>query len=274
MTGAHFGTGDFVPHHIDATPEDFEGNGGLGRHILLPGSPGRAAAIAERFDDHRVKPHPRNHDLHLGTLPGPDGPVDVGVVPTGMGGPSVEIIVSELLELGARSLLRVGTAGSLQPRVHVGDLVIATSAVRDERAGEDYLPREFPAVASLGVIDRLRLSADALGLRERTHCGTVHSKDSLYAREFQRGPLGERHEEYKRLLRAGGVLASEMECATLFVMGAVAHHAGQLKSPPVEVQVGAVLAIIGGADEGFAGGDVGPKTIEDAIALALHACTG
>lgn len=264
----------FVPHHIDAEPADFEGNAGRGRHLLLPGSPGRAAAIAERFDDHRVKPHTRGHDLHLGTLAGPDGPVEVGVVATGMGGPSVEIVVSELLELGARSLLRVGTAGSLQARVHLGDLVIATAAVRDERAGADYLPREFPAVASLGAVDRLRAAAGALGLSERIHCGTVHSKDSLYAREFQRGPLAEDHAEYKRLLRSGGVLASEMECATLFVMGAVAHHAAQQQSPPTGVEVGAVLAIIGGADQGFAEGQAVPDAIEDAIALALRACSG
>lgn len=264
---------DFIPHHISAEPADFEGNAGRGRFILLPGSPGRAAEIAEHFSEHRVKPHPRGHDLHLGVLSGPAGAVDVGVVASGMGGPSVEIIVSELLELGARRLLRVGTTGTLQPRVHLGELVIATAAVRDERAGTDYLPLSFPAVASLAMVDRLRGAASALGLSDRTHCGTVHSKDSLYAREFQRGPRGDEHAEFKRLLRSGGVLCSEMECATLFVMGAVAHHEAQQCAPPQAVEVGAVLAVIGGTEEGFGSGDVVPRAIRQAVELALHACT-
>ena len=244
----------FAPQHIDATAGDFEGNGGRGRHLLLPGSPGRAAAIAERFEGATVKPHPRGHDLHLGSLRGEDGRVDVGCIATGMGGPSVEIILSELLELGARSLLRVGTAGSLQPWVGVGDVVIATAAVRDEAAGDDYLPREIPAMASLSMVDRLRAASSRLSMDSRTHCGVVHSKSTLYAREFGRGPLGAEHDAHKQLLRAGGVLASEMECATTFVMAMEADRRARIADPEGGVEVGAALAIIGGADEGFAEG--------------------
>lgn len=262
------------PQHISAEPADFEGNAGRGRHLLLPGSSGRAEAIAARFEGASVKRHPRGHDLHLGTLPGPDGPVDVGCVATGMGGPSVEIIVTELLELGARSLLRVGTAGSLQQRVALGDLVIATAAVRDEAAGDDYLPKSFPAQASLGMVDRLRQASLRLASVPPVHCGVVHSKSSLYAREFGRGPLADDHARHKRLLRDGGVLASEMECATLFVMGAVAHQRAQLQQPPASVEVGAVLAIIGDADEGFADEVIAVDTVNIAIELALSALSG
>jgi len=267
----------FAPQHITAEPADFEGNGGAGRHILLPGSPGRAASIAQRFEGATVKPHPRGHDLHLGTLPvagGAGGDVDVACIATGMGGPSVEIILTELLELGARSLLRVGTAGSLQARVAVGDIVIATAAVRDEAAGDDYLPREIPALASLPMVDRLRAAAATLGMDDRTHCGPVHSKSTLYAREFGRGPLGAEHEAHKRLLRAGGVLASEMECATVFVMGMAADQAARALDPARGVDFGAVLAIIGGADDGFADGEVVPATIDATIELALAALVG
>lgn len=270
----------FVPQHITAQPADFEGNGGRGRYLLLPGSPGRAAAIAQRFEGATVKAHPRGHDLHLGSLPASDGAggrVDVGCIATGMGGPSVEIIVSELLELGARSLLRVGTAGSLQARVAVGDVVIATAAVRDEAAGDDYLPREIPALASLAMVDRLRSASARLAMDGRIHCGMVHSKSTLYAREFGRGPLAAAHAAHRQLLRAGGVLASEMECATVFVMGMAADQQARLQPPPLPaggVEVGAVLAIIGGADDGFADGDVVPGTIDATIDLALAALTG
>ena len=261
----------FAPHHIDATASDLAGNGGRGRVVFLPGSPGRAAQIAARFSNARVRPHPRGHDLHLGTLDGPGGTVDVGCVASGMGGPSVEIIVTELLELGCGALLRVGTAGSLQRRVKVGDLVIATAAVRDEGAADSYLPRSIPAVASLSMVDGLRGAASALGYA--AHAGVVHSKDALYAREFERGPRAAEHAEHKRLLKAAGVLASEMECATLFVMAMVADQAARSAEPARSVEVGAVLAIIGGTEEGFAEGEVVGSTIDRAIDVALGAVT-
>lgn len=263
--------GEFTPHHITACADDMRGNGDQGRCLLLPGSPGRAAAIAERLDNVTVKPHPRGHDLHLGTLAGPSGPVDVGVVATGMGGPSVEIILTELLELGARFVLRVGTAGSLQERVAIGELVIATAAVRDDGAGQHYLPAEFPAMASLEVVDRLR-AAVAARPATTAHCGAVHSKDSLYAREFSRGPLGAEHARYEELLKAGGVLASEMECATLFAMAQVAHQAGMVRRPAEPVLSGAVLAVIGDTQHGFAEADIAAHTVEAAIDVALAAC--
>lgn len=271
--------GDFQPHHINATSGDLQGNNGRGRCLLLPGSPGRAEAISQRLTGVTVKRHPRGHDLHLGTLTESGGSVDVGVVATGMGGPSVEIIVTELLELGGRFLLRVGTAGSLQDRVRIGDLVVATGAVRDDGAGRDYLPVEFPALASLELIDRLRQgagtetdSATAPHHPGATHCGVVHSKDSLYAREFSRGPLGAEHGRYEALLKAGGVLASEMECATLFAMASVAHQAGMLQTPPRPVLAGAILAVIGDTQHGFAAADIAARTIDTAIDVALRAC--
>lgn len=261
----------FTPEHISANEQDFEGNAGAGRFLLLPGSKGRAARIAERLQDVTVKPHPRGHDLHLGVFTQGGVEVDVGVVATGMGGPSVEIIVSELLALGARCLLRVGTSGSLQRRVEVGHIVIATGAVRDEAAGDAYLPREFPAMASLALVDALRFAARERGMMERCHSGLVHSKDSLYAREFAHGPLAAQHREYRDLLTAGGVLSSEMECATLFTMCGVADQDAQCAQPPRRVHCGAVLAVIGGAHAGFARNEAASSAEEEAIEVALSA---
>jgi len=113
--------GTFKAHHMNITAEDVAGNNGLGRYILLPGSDGRAADIASNFSDMGVKQHSRRHNFYYGTLEIDGMPVDVATVATGMGCPSVDIIVTELIRLGARRLLRVGTAGSLQPgRVPLG----------------------------------------------------------------------------------------------------------------------------------------------------------
>lgn len=262
---------DFVPHHISATPADLAGNGGRGRYLLLPGSDGRAELIAERFDDRRVLPSARRHNLYLGTIAGASGPVDVATVATGMGCPSVDIIVTELYKLGGRRFLRVGTSGSLQPhRVRLGDVVVATAAVRDESTSTCYLPAEVPAVASREMVRAAEAAVVELGLGERAHFGVVHSKDSLLARELGQGPMVEDNRRYMHLLESAGVLASEMEAAHLFILGALwdqerrATAAGRGEG----VLAGAVLGVIGG-EESFGPAEAAATAIDTAVDLAF-----
>lgn len=254
---------DFVPHHLNAASADLRGNGGIGRYVLLPGSDGRAEQIAGSFSELRVLPSPRRHNLYVGSLGSEKGRVDVATVATGMGCPSVDIIVQELVKLGARRFLRVGTAGSLQPgRVSVGDLVAATAAVRDEGTSTTYVPAEFPAVASPEMVQAARAAARVLGVEERLHCGIVHTKDSLFAREFGEGPRRDENHRYMQVLEEAGVLASEMEAAHLFVLASVL---GRDKP----VFAGAVLGIIG-EDKPFADKQAAATTVDRAVELALE----
>ena len=108
--------------------------------------------------------------------------VDAAAVSTGMGCTSLNVIVTELIALGARQLLRVGTSGSVVPAVvRVGDLVIATAGVRDEGASDRYFGREYPAVGHFDWIFALHRAALGLGYGDRTYMGVVHAKDSLCA---------------------------------------------------------------------------------------------
>jgi len=239
-----------IPRHLAIGPEHVTGNGGLGRVFLLPGSDGRARRIGERFRGLVTVPSERQHNAYLGQLDGPAGPVEVGVVATGMGCPSVDIIVTELITLGARLLLRLGTSGSLQPAsVRAGSLVVATAAVRDEGCSERYACREFPATADPEWVRALEDAALRRGLGEHTYRGVVHSKDSLFAREFGVGPRSAANRAYVDELAALGVLASEMECAQLFVLGSVHSREvapiGVRPSPAGVVRCGALLAVIG-----------------------------
>lgn len=95
------------------------------------------------LDDLVVKKHPRGHDLHLGKIKGSD--VDMGIISTGMGCPSVDIIISELILLGAKWFIRIGTSGSMNKSLKVGGIVIGTGGVRDEGTSRHYAPMEFPA---------------------------------------------------------------------------------------------------------------------------------
>lgn len=266
--------GPFVAHHLSAEPGDFHGNQGRGRFLLLPGSDGRAAAMAEQFRGLTVRRHPRAHNLYLGTIDGDAGPVDVGAISTGMGTPSLDIIATELFRLGARRFVRVGTCGSLQPRtLRQGALVVPTAAVRDESTSLRYLPAEFPAVASLAFL-RAAETARAERGEPEVHLGICHSKDSLFAREFGAGPLAPENARYMAILKGGGVLASEMEASHLFVLRSLflqeLIEAAPAHATPSDdaVLAGAVLAVIGD-DEPFADPALAKKTVDRAIDFTL-----
>ena len=103
------------------------------RSCSLPGDPNRATAIAERFDgglaqSRRVTEHRALYG-YTGTYKG----APVSVQTTGMGTPSLSIVVEELLRLGAQRLIRVGTCGGIGRGLRTGDLVIASAATPFDR---------------------------------------------------------------------------------------------------------------------------------------------
>ena len=120
---------------------------------------------------------------------------------TGMGGPSTAIVVSELIELGARRLLRVGTCGGLDPSLRLGELVIATEAISDDGTSQALGAGERVA-ASPSILSGLRGAAP-----EFVSDGPVVSTDLFYDAE-------DRHERW----RTAGARAVEMEAAALFVL--------------------------------------------------------
>ncbi len=108
-----------TPVHVRAEPGD------LAESVLLPGDPRRARYIAENFfDDARLVTEERGLLGYTGTHDGEP----VSVQTTGMGCPSTAIVTDELIQLGAKNLLRVGTCGGYHPEMKLGDLVIATAA--------------------------------------------------------------------------------------------------------------------------------------------------
>jgi uridine phosphorylase len=235
-----------TPHHINAISSDLDGNHGIGRYIFLPASVGRAKAIAEQFDDMQVKPHSREHNLYIGTLNDNGVKIDVAAISSGMGCPSMEIILHELFHLGGKRFLRVGTAGSLQEnRIKINDIVNAQASVRDESSTVDYAPLSIPAIASLEMISAINTSAATLGMSKLVHTGMVHCKSTFYAREFYAGPKRAENETYMQLLVDNGVLASEMETASLFIQSQLYHHQLQQQGqgPAFQVLSGAILGI-------------------------------
>lgn len=263
------------PHHIRLQPEDVHGNGDLGRLFFLPGSASRARHFAEYFLDRRVVETPRHVDTWLGRYTRGGVTIDVGATSTGMGPPSLNIVVSELMALGARRFLRVGSAGSLQPdHIHPGDVVIATAAVRDERTSDMFTPREYPAASHPDWVRHLRSAALNQGHGGHTYPGLVHSKCALYGRELAKGPQAEENAAYMELLSRSGVLASEMEASHLFVLcgceGPDIRPLDRHDTDREAYKAGAILAIIGG-EALFATADVAREAEDRAIRIALEA---
>lgn len=247
------------PQHINATRRDMAGNHGLGRYVMMTGSDFRAREISLHFSDVRVLRHERHHDVYLGRLETPHGWIDVASVSSGMGGSSADIIINELLMLGVKRILRIGTAGALQPKtVHVGDLVLATAAVRDDKASWDYIYPEYPAISSLEYIVAALRAVQQLEHPVKLHTGIVHSKSSLYAREAGLSLLASSR-QYMKDIKHAGVIASEMECAQLFVLASLANARVHKNS----VLTGAILAVVG---------DVAPFSQDvDKVNKGIHA---
>jgi uridine phosphorylase len=154
----------------------------LAERVVLPGDPGRALALAQALLE---APLMFNHHRGLWGYTGTAGDGEpLTIQATGMGGPSAAIVLAELIALGVRRAIRVGTCGALAPDLELGGLVGA-----GERASAD--PR---------LTDALMRHAPSASL------GTVVSVDLFYERSGRAHPQG--------------AVAIEMEAATLFALGA------------------------------------------------------
>ncbi|CCH31661.1 nucleoside phosphorylase [Actinosynnema sp. NPDC047251] len=197
-------------HHLHLTAGD------VGGYALLPNNPDHVAALAAHLDDPVFVARNREFETWRGTL----DRETVVVTSTGVGGPSTALAVEELAALGVHTMIRVGVSGSLRPDIGNGELAVVTAAIRDEGTTRQYLPVEFPAVASIDVVLALQEAAVAGGVPHRR--GIVHTKDSYYGEmEPERMPLAAALVERLDIWRRGGAISSEMETAAVLVVGSV-----------------------------------------------------
>ena len=186
--------------------------GEVGDYVLAPGDPFRTPLIAKHLDGAKEVAFSREYRTFTGTVEG----VKVSAMSTGMGGPSVAIGLEELHELGVHTVLRVGTCGALQPGIKMGDLVIAVGAVRSEGTPDGYVPKEYPAVASLDIVEALRDAAESS--RVPHHLGIMRSVDALYSDLVpDQMPRPDLRAELETWTRAG-VVGNDMETSTLYIV--------------------------------------------------------
>ena len=187
--------------------------GDVGQYVLVPGDPFRTPLIAKHLDGAREVAFSREYRTFTGKVDG----VPVSAMSSGMGGPSVAIGVEELAELGVHTFLRVGTCGAAQPEIKMGDLVIAIGSVRSEGTPNGYVPPEYPAIASLDVVNALVDAASAA--KVPYHVGVIRSVDALYSDLVpDRMPRPHHLREELDMWSRAGILSNDMESSTLFIV--------------------------------------------------------
>lgn len=191
-----------MPVHLRAEPSDYAAA------VLVPGDPRRAAYIAEHcFDEGaRCVNDERGMLGFTGTYKG--APISVQSV--GMGGPSAAIYYSELIQLGATRLVRVGTAGGLKSGLRMGDTIVALSATADDPTVQCLTNGE--AHSPTATWQLVRTAADMAGEDGSTvHVGPVVTSALFY--DPRPGVMLRWKER--------GHLAVEMEVATLYTLAAI-----------------------------------------------------
>ncbi|MBQ5870055.1 MAG: nucleoside phosphorylase, partial [Lachnospiraceae bacterium] len=136
--------------------------------------------------------------------------VKVIAMSTGMGGPSTAIGVEELANIGVEAMIRIGSCGALRSGIKLGDLVIVNGAVRDDGTSKAYIEQSYPSIPDTELLmDVIQTAKDK---EYPYHVGIGRSHDCLY---------GDPKNNLDAYWGSKGVISSDMETATLFVVGSL-----------------------------------------------------
>lgn len=240
--------------HLRARPEDYA------PVVLLPGDPNRATRIAEKFDGGPAAVRQVNSNRGLLGYTGTYKGVPISVQTSGMGAPTMSIVVEELLRCGVRRLIRVGTCGGIGRGVKTGDIVIALSASPVDGATRTYLHGDpYAPTADFGLVRSLVEEAEKRG--RRAHVGQVATVDLFYNPD----------PDYSDKWRSRGVLAFEMETSVLYYLAARARAAGAIVAAATILTVSDVLSEEATSESSYLPLEELRRVMEGTIEIALEA---
>jgi uridine phosphorylase len=228
---------------------------------LLSGDPERAYLIAQEYLQD-IYPLSENRGLnsYRGRL---TNGCPILSATSGMGAPSLSIVVNELVQVGIRKIIRIGTCGSIQAYIPMGSIVISHAALCRQGAANDIAPVEYPAAADPFLTVALVKAAQELGIEH--YMGITASVDTFYEgqeRIDSANPCLLRSlqgitQEYRHL----NILNYEMECGTLFKMAGVYHFAAACVCAVVAQRTEDENVVLEQKD----------RAVKNAIAVALQA---
>ena len=235
-------------YHLDITDDD------IADSVLMPGNPDRLATITDVWESATEVASHREYRTATGRY----RETPISVTSTGIGGPSTGIAVEELARVGAETLIRVGSCGTVRSEIAVGDLVITSGAMRGDGTSSEYIDETYPASADYEVVSALVAAAERLG--HDYHVGVTLSTDSFYAGQARPGFDGYAapgSDDLVETLKNANVANIEMEAATLLTL-----------SNLYELRAGAVCAVYANRETGeFA--TVGERKAAETASLAV-----
>lgn len=190
--------------------------------VLLSGEPERSHYIAHTYlQNVKLLSDYRGLNSYRGNLP---NGTPILIATSGMGAPSLSIVVNELVQVGIEQFIRIGTCGSIQPHIRVGEIVISHGSLCRQGAALDIAPIEYPAVADPFLT--VALVETARRLKIPHHLGITASVDTFYEGQERIQSSANAHlqswltgitSDYRQL----NILNYEMEVGTLFKMAGV-----------------------------------------------------
>ncbi|HIF92831.1 MAG: nucleoside phosphorylase [Myxococcales bacterium] len=166
----------------DAQPITGCSPGDIAERVFLCGDPARIDRITEGWDSKREVCAAREYLIVTGEKNG----VALSAASHGIGAPSTAVLIEELIKLGAKTMIRIGNSGGLDPKLELGDLAITTGSVRDDGTSKAYVIPEYPAVAHWEIVGALVGAAANRKVRAKT--GVTWSLDAFYVRNAVAGP--------------------------------------------------------------------------------------
>lgn len=201
-----------IQYHLELSRKMLKG----AHAAIIPGAPERAELIASNLENPEKLASHRGLDSWLGKL----GKNYILVTNTGMGGPTTEIVMQELIQLGIDTFLRIGTTGAIREDIAPGSLIISEASIRLDGTSDHYAPPCYPAVADVDMVVALRAAANKTG--SPVYSGiTVSSATFFPGQERYDSAAGYVHRQFKGSLEEWqnlNALNYEMESGTVFTI--------------------------------------------------------
>ncbi len=188
------------PIHIKAKKGD------VAERVVIAGDPARVEQLAKMLENPRLVNTNRGLIVYTGTYEG----VPISVAMHGIGAPMAGLVIEELIMLGAKAIVRLGSCGAMVKGLKIGDVVIPTGAAYHPGGFFYQYLREnvcCAAVPSYDLLTKLVEEVSKAGLKYVI--GPVVSSDAFYAED----------PEFVKKWTSRGIVAVEMECAALFMLG-------------------------------------------------------
>ena len=189
-------------HHIDMQ------TGEIAPTVLVPEYKENVELFASLVSDARKVAQKREYLSYIGNSDG----LEISCTSSGIGTSPTAIGTEELIRIGAKNLIRLGSCQVIQPHIKAGDVIIPIGAVRDERAMEEFIPIDYPAYADFHIVRALIDACQKVGLNY--HLGIVRTHDALYLEsQWAEGDLKARIQKWVDL----EVVALDNESSAMFV---------------------------------------------------------